>query len=251
MSSARESVTFMEFIGLPGSGKSTLAHELFLQLRAGNMFVDEPLYRHQPSHQRWKQQIIRIGYAIGFTLYRPGMSAAWVRLVFRSRQESPGDFRAVLLNALYKSEVWRRSAASGRLCMMDDGLLHAVWCILYRARNPNVDFLPVLRVFYSSRFCRLVVVSVQVADQIVRSRLSSRGHGSRLENDVMQGQGLEKAQDALIKLERGTDVLISEQKTSNAQVIRVTNNGDLQNIVPGLYDEVIKTFGLPNPQEGI
>ncbi|HEU4642187.1 MAG TPA: AAA family ATPase [Gemmatimonadaceae bacterium] len=174
----------VEFLGLPASGKSTLSHAVARALRARDVPVREPTYTLDHETAIGARRVRKLALAALAVMRHPARSAHWVRRIARSGQRRSGWASAVAINWLYLLEVARGGAARPGVCLLDQGLLQALWSIGYGARAFRLRS-PGLRTRLRALLPRRVMVVLVTADRAaLERRLDGRDHpASRLERE--------------------------------------------------------------------
>ena len=174
----------VEFVGPPCSGKSVLCSRVADELQGHGIVVD-PVFGSDSGMGAVRMQGRRLRFLLHHLLVRPVPTLRWVRMVLRSKQRSWNDFRAVLLNAVYKAESVRRCAGRDGVLLFDEGPFHAIWGIGYsgnRFRSPGSAELECL--LDIPRGSRHVVIVVDVERREVVRRLAGRSATSRVQRDL-------------------------------------------------------------------
>ena len=219
----------VEFYGMAGCGKSTLAHATAQFLRGEGSPVAEPGYVHQQCSIPW-QHVLRMAMGICFFCQEPWRAAHGIRQVLRTRQRSVNDGRAVISNWLYKAALMKRvlsrSNEGTSICILDEGIVHALWSVCLRGSRP-LDPEAILSSFPAEPF-NWMLVKVDCEPDTLRRRLTMRAERTGYCNRLLQdwGEGYEADLDRQASAISFIIGVIQERWTSGTvRTLSVRNDG--------------------------
>lgn len=169
----------VEFVGLPAAGKTTLAVRLAEGLRELAIPTDLLCEWPAPAGAPYLRRRQKVPLALGAALRHPVTAAALVGLVLRSRQETPSDALRVLYRWLFL--LGHRERGWQGVRVYDQGLVQALWSLLYRATPPEGFLERAARLTARLLPARTVLVLVRADEETWTDRLAVREPRSRLE----------------------------------------------------------------------
>ena len=163
----------VEFVGLPGSGKTTLAQRVTERIKTNGYSAIVPTFQHH--------YITRYTYAFLFFFRNPISNTKIISSILKSKQRSINDFRAVVINLFYKCEIHYRCSTINGVHILEEGIIHALFSILYSSKNQDVLKHLMRDTLYPFHLDFIFLVTAE--PNTVIERLLDRGT-SRLEKDI-------------------------------------------------------------------
>jgi len=170
----------VDFVGLPGVGKSTLSHRVAEIMRRRGFRVEEPTYVADHRMRPWQRYLLKVLVVPAEVVLHPATAARSVRAILRTRQTSTGDLIGVTVNWFFMCSRLRRTRRRAGVHLFDEGLLHALWSIGFRAR---ADETPrILQELASQHPGGGVAALIEADVPTVKERVARRANGdSRLD----------------------------------------------------------------------
>lgn len=174
----------IEFVGLPGSGKTSVVKQM---LEANSDY--KHLWRFREEYRfKFFETIHRHFRALFFLIFNFPIALNIFKIVNKSKQLSKSNYRAVLVNLLYKRSYYKN--IKDGVQVMDEGIIHALISLLISSKNKNLDFNDIESIFPNSKAFLWVVIHVNCDMDVLLERLRLRDNGQHrifkynLEEDV-------------------------------------------------------------------
>ena len=238
---AAGNAVLIEFVGLPGSGKSSISQATLQRLTAEGLNIKEA-NRKIYSGRRLHSAAYRVWLAGVFFALRAEQRAKLITSLRRSGQRTGSDFRAVLVNWLVKCDVMAQLVSKDGTYISDEGVLHAVWSMMYAASQPDVLVEPCSETIARLLPRRWVVVVVETDGAVAIERLLTHAPGrNRLVRDVADGllESEEKARRGMDMVQRTLERVVALRPDADVTVLSLDNGPDSD---PGSHFSRLRNF---------
>jgi len=127
----------IEFLGLPGAGKTTLGKTLSKELSECSIKHAFHNYGEYPGFIPFNSRRL---YGLIWTLCNsPLFFLLANKFIWKSNQKSFRDYLSVTLNFFQKyHDQIKYSNDHGNIHILDEGVLHAIWSIIYSSENESI-----------------------------------------------------------------------------------------------------------------
>ena len=175
----------LEFAGVPGAGKTTVAAAVAEQLESKGVSVSQPTAKLTHHVSRPHRITTKAVFAAQGAIISPVYTHKLISMIRQSRQSRKRMYFKNIFNVLFLKAIYR-SADPETITVMDQGLLQALWSIVYFSNSENVHRSDLLQ-FLTAADQPVRFVLIEAPPEITRERLSNRdadkGHPAELEEE--------------------------------------------------------------------